>query len=402
MIPRNEYLNQLIKWKEEKVIKVVTGIRRCGKSTLLSLFQEHLKDNGINKDQIIAINFEDLAYENLLDYKNLYQYIVDRLCKDKWTYIFLDEIQNVKEFQKAVDSLYIKDNVDIYITGSNACMLSGELATLLSGRYIEISMLPFSFKEYLSCTNKNKEDAFIDYMNNGGFPFCASQSDKTKINQYLEGIYNTVIVKDIELRQNKKNDTKLIDIALVKTISKYLANVIGNQVTVKKITNYLISNSRKVSDHTVSDYIMALLETFMFYSVERYDMQGKEVLKTNKKYYIVDTGLRNTLVSKKSLDLGFVLENIVFLELKRRGYQVYVGKSYNKEIDFIADRNGKIEYFQISVDLKDEDTFNREISAFDKIKDNYQKTILTLDKYSVGNYNGVLVVNVIDWLLDDK
>ncbi len=402
MIPRNEYLNQLIKWKEEKVIKVVTGIRRCGKSTLLSLFQEHLKDNGINKDQIIAINFEDLAYENLLDYKNLYQYIVDRLCKDKWTYIFLDEIQNVKEFQKAVDSLYIKDNVDIYITGSNACMLSGELATLLSGRYIEISMLPFSFKEYLSCTNKNKEDAFIDYMNNGGFPFCASQSDKTKINQYLEGIYNTVIVKDIELRQNKKNDNKLVDIALVKTISKYLADVIGNQVTVKKITNYLISNSRKVSDHTVSDYIMALLETFMFYPVERYDMQGKEVLKTNKKYYIVDTGLRNTLVSKKSLDLGFVLENIVFLELKRRGYQVYVGKSYNKEIDFIADRNGKIEYFQISVDLKDEDTFNREISAFDKIKDNYQKTILTLDKYSVGNYNGVLVVNVIDWLLDDK
>ena len=402
MIPRNEYLNQLIKWKEEKVIKVVTGIRRCGKSTLLSLFQEHLKDNGINKDQIIAINFEDLAYENLLDYKNLYQYIVDRLCKDKWTYIFLDEIQNVKEFQKAVDSLYIKDNVDIYITGANACMLSGELATLLSGRYIEISMLPFSFKEYLSCTNKNKEDAFIDYMNNGGFPFCASQSDKTKINQYLEGIYNTVIVKDIELRQNKKNDNKLVDIALVKTISKYLADVIGNQVTVKKITNYLISNSRKVSDHTVSDYIMALLETFMFYPVERYDMQGKEVLKTNKKYYIVDTGLRNTLVSKKSLDLGFVLENIVFLELKRRGYQVYVGKSYNKEIDFIADRNGKIEYFQISVDLKDEDTFNREISAFDKIKDNYQKTILTLDKYSVGNYNGVLVVNVIDWLLDDK
>lgn len=402
MIPRNEYLNQLIKWKEEKVIKVVTGIRRCGKSTLLSLFKEHLKDNGINKDQIIAINFEDLAYENLLDYKNLYQYIVDRLCKDKWTYIFLDEIQNVKEFQKAVDSLYIKDNVDIYITGSNACMLSGELATLLSGRYIEISMLPFSFKEYLSCTNKNKEDAFIDYMNNGGFPFCASQSDKTKINQYLEGIYNTVIVKDIELRQNKKNDNKLVDIALVKTISKYLADVIGNQVTVKKITNYLISNSRKVSDHTVSDYIMALLETFMFYPVERYDMQGKEVLKTNKKYYIVDTGLRNTLVSKKSLDLGFVLENIVFLELKRRGYQVYVGKSYNKEIDFIADRNGKIEYFQISVDLKDEDTFNREISAFDKIKDNYQKTILTLDKYSVGNYNGVLVVNVIDWLLDDK
>lgn len=401
MIQRKEYLDQLIKWENEKVIKVVSGIRRCGKSTLLKLFQEHLKAEGVSDEQIVSVNLEDLAFEELQDYKKLYKYITERLCKDKWTYVFLDEIQRVPDFQKAVDSLYIKDKVDVYITGSNAYMLSGELATLLSGRYVEISMLPFSFKEYLSCIKKTKEDAFADYMNHGGFPYCVQiHDDTTKVEQYLEGIYNTIIVKDVEERQNRKGqDKKPMDVALLKSISKYLADVVGNPVTMKGITDYLNSNNRKVSDHTVSDYVTALCEAFIFYPVERYNMQGKEILKTNKKFYIVDTGLRNSLIAKQSLDLGFVLENIVFLELKRRGYKVNIGKLGEKEIDFVAEKNGAKEYFQVSANLADEKTFNREMTPLVQVKDNYKKTILTLDKFTLGNYNGVLVENVIDWLL---
>ena len=400
MIQRNEYLNELIKWKHDDLIKVVTGIRRCGKSTLLKLFAEHLKSEGVSEEQIIFINFEDLKNENLQDYKSLYNYVTQRLCKDKWTYILLDEIQNVKDFQKAVDSLYVQKNVDIYITGSNAYMLSGELATLLSGRYIEISMLPFSFKEYMQVSNLSKEDSFNRFLKFGSFPYSiVSNSSEDKVFQYLEGIYNTIILKDIEDRQNRKNGKKVVDVALLKSISKYLADVVGNPVSIKKIADYLNSNGRKVSDHTASDYVDALTEAFIFYQVDRYDVQGKELLKTNKKYYIVDTGLRSYLLAKNNLDLGFVLENVVFLELKRRGYKVNIGKLGAKEIDFVAQKNGILEYYQVSLNMSDETTFEREITPLKQIKDNYSKTILTLDKFSVGNYDGIKVENVIDWLI---
>ena len=400
MIQRNEYLNELIKWKHDDLIKVVTGIRRCGKSTLLKLFAEHLKSEGVSEEQIIFINFEDLKNENLQDYKSLYNYVTQRLCKDKWTYILLDEIQNVKDFQKTVDSLYVQKNVDIYITGSNAYMLSGELATLLSGRYIEISMLPFSFKEYMQVSNLSKEDSFNRFLKFGSFPYSiVSNSSEDKVFQYLEGIYNTIILKDIEDRQNRKNGKKVVDVALLKSISKYLADVVGNPVSIKKIADYLNSNGRKVSDHTASDYVDALTEAFIFYQVDRYDVQGKELLKTNKKYYIVDTGLRSYLLAKNNLDLGFVLENVVFLELKRRGYKVNIGKLGAKEIDFVAQKNGILEYYQVSLNMSDETTFEREITPLKQIKDNYSKTILTLDKFSVGNYDGIKVENVIDWLI---
>lgn len=424
MIERKEYLKELIKWQNDDLIKVITGIRRCGKSTLLKLFAEHLRASGVEDEQIISINFEDLKNEELLNYKSLYNHISERLCRGKWTYVLLDEIQNVSEFQKVVDSLYVQENVDIYITGSNAYMLSGKLATLLSGRYVEISMLPFSFKEFysaISCRgdlalksvegaeglikngNINKEDAFLKYLKFGGFPYSAVVvDDEDKVLRYLEGIYNTILVKDVEDRQNNfaGENAKTTDVSLLKSISAYLADVVGNPVSIKGIADYLNSNYRKVSDHTVSDYVNALIEAFIFYPAERFDIQGKELLKTNKKYYIVDVGLRNYLLAKSGLDLGFALENIVFLELKRRGYKVNIGKLGAKEVDFVVQKNGVKEYFQVSANVSDATTFEREISPLKIIKDNYRKSILTLDKFSVGNYDGIEVVNVIDWLLN--
>ena len=289
MVIRNEYLQQLLTWKDEQVIKVVTGIRRCGKSTLLKQYQDHLRVTEVTDEQIISINFEELEYEHLLDYKTLYQYIKDRLCTDKTTYIFLDEIQKVPYFEKVVDSLYVKDCIDVYITGSNAHLLSGDLATLLTGRYIEISMLPLSFREYCEITGNSSDAAFAEYLQNGGMPYVA-RMDKTneKVEAYLEGIYNTVIVRDIEDRQNRKesdpNKRKITDIALLKTIARYLASVVGSPVSVRSVTDYLISGGRRISPNTVNDYMEALAESFIFYPVERFDIIGKQILKANKKW----------------------------------------------------------------------------------------------------------------------
>lgn len=403
MVERKEYLQKLLSWKDEKVIKVITGMRRCGKSTLLMQFQNFLISNGVSENQITYLNFEEMENDNLLDYKSLYEYIKNRLVNGKQNYIFLDEIQNVKNFEKAVDSLFVKENIDIYITGSNSYMLSSELSTLLSGRYVEINILPLSFKEY-SKLNKDFsiEQTFSDYLQYGGLPYVASmQKTKDKTNAYIEGIYNTVIVKDIEDRNKRKQEKKVIDTSLLKSISKYLADIVGNLVNIKSISNYLCSNNRKVSDHTVSDYVNMLNESFIFYKADRYDIKGKELLKTNAKYYIVDTGIRNYLVNKSGFDLGFTLENIVFLELLRRGYKVFVGKYTTKEIDFVAEKNGEKEYFQVSLNMTEETTFSREISTFKDIKDNYKKTILTLDRFTIGNYDGIVVTNVIDWLMQD-
>lgn len=405
MITRNEYLNQLMAWKDERVIKVVTGIRRCGKSTLLKQFQDKLLCNGVSPEQIISINFEDLDYENLLDYKSLYTYIKKHICPDKMTYIFLDEIQKVESFQKAVDSLFIKDNTDIYLTGSNAYILSGELATLLTGRYVEISMLPLSFAEYLEYSNASNESALAEYIQYGGFPYL-SQMENTheKVDTYLEGIYNTVVVKDIEERQVRKNKDpnkrKISDITLLKTIARYLASVIGSPVSVKSVSNYLVSSGRKVSPNTVDDYMEALQESFIFYPVERFDINGKQLLKVNRKWYIVDLGLRGHILPKSHYDLGYSLENIVFFELLRRGYKVNIGKTDDSEVDFVAQNNGVIYYFQVTADMTNETTFNREIRPLKSIKDNYEKTILTLDRMTLGNYEGINVINLLDWLLE--
>ena len=405
MVIRKEYLSRLLAWKNEQVIKVVTGIRRCGKSTLLRQFQDHLLEEGVSREQIISINFEDLDYEDLLDYKTLYAYIKERLCPDKMTYIFLDEIQKVDSFQKAVDSLFIKDNTDIYITGSNAYLLSGDLATLLTGRFVEISMLPLSFAEYLECSGETGEQALASYMRIGGFPYLSQmESTSEKVDTYLEGIYNTVVVKDIEDRQSRKNPDpnkrKITDITLLKTIARYLASVVGSPVSVKSVSDYLVSSGRKVSPNTVDDYMEALQESFIFYPVERFNINGKQLLKVNRKWYIVDLGLRNHILPKKRYDLGFSLENIVFFELLRRGYKVNVGKNGDTEVDFVAQKQGVLHYYQVTADMTNEDTFDREIRPLQSIRDNYEKIILTMDHMTPGDYEGIKVVHLLDWLLE--
>ena len=405
MVIRKEYLEELIKWKDENVIKVVTGIRRCGKSTLLTQYQDYLLKSGIGANQIISINFEELEYEELCDYKKLYAYIKERLQDEKTTYIFLDEIQKVPNFEKAVDSLYVKPDTDIYITGSNAYMLSGDLATLLTGRYVEISMLPLSFNEYMQFTDNDRESAFADYIRYGGLPFVAAmERADDKIDTYLEGIYNTVIVRDIEDRQKRQESDpdkrKINDIALLKTIARYLAGTIGSPVSVRGITNYLISAGRKISPNTVSDYLEALTESFIFYPAERFDIVGKQVLKANKKYYMVDLGLRNHILPRKSYDLGFSVENVVYFELLRRGYKVSVGKHQDTEVDFVAQKQSGLVYVQVTADMTAKATFDREMKALYSIRDNYEKIDLTLDKLTIGNYDGIKVINLLDWLME--
>ena len=406
MIERTNYLQKLIAWKDEQIIKVVTGIRRCGKSTLLDIYKGYLKGNGIGDEQIISVNFEDLENEALQDYRVLYAYLTERLCKGKTTYIFLDEIQKVEGFEKVVDSLYIKENVDVYITGSNSWLLSGELATLLSGRYVEINMLPFSFAEFCQSRGGGDEDRlFAEYMSDGAFPYIATMDrTKEKTDMYLEGIYNTVIVKDVEERQRRKekdpNKRKVTDIALLKNISKFLANSVGSPVSVKKIADYITSSGRKVSQNTVDDYIEALVQAYIFYRAERYDVEGKQLLKQNGKLYIVDLGLRRYLLPKRNYDLGYSLENIIFLELLRRGYQVNVGRAGSTEIDFVTRKDDILEYYQVTASLTEQTTFEREIAPLRKIRDNYPKKILTLDRFTLGNYDGIEVINAIDWLLN--
>lgn len=405
MVLRTEYLNALMQWKDEQVIKVLTGIRRCGKSTLLMQYQDYLKQSGIAQSQIIAINFEELEYEELCDYKKLYAYIKERLQENKTTYIFLDEIQNVPNFEKVVDSLYVKPHTDIYITGSNTYMLSGDLATLLTGRYVEISMLPLSFQEYLVLCNKDHESAFADYMKYGSLPFVATlEKAEDKIDTYLEGIYNTVIVRDIEERQKRQETNlakrKITDIALLKSIAKYLASVIGSPVSIRSITNYLVSAGRKISPNTVNDYVEALTESFVFYPAERFDIVGKQLLQANKKYYMVDLGIRNHILPRKNYDLGFSVENIVYFELLRRGFQVCIGKYQDTEVDFVAQKQGILTYFQVTADMTAKETFEREMKPLYAIRDNYEKIVLTLDKLTIGNYDGIKVINLLDWLLD--
>lgn len=398
MIERKEYLDKLIGFKDKQLIKVVTGIRRCGKSTLFELFRNYLLKNGVTKEQITSINFEDADFEELTDYKKLYKFLSNKLIEDKKNYIFLDEIQNVKEFQKAVDSLYIKKNVDLYITGSNAYFLSGELATLLSGRYVEIKMLPLSFKEYLSAF-EDKTDLtrkFRMYLENGSFPYTLQlDNDKKLINDYLEGIYNTVILKDVVTRKNIK------DVAVLESIVKFMFDNVGNNASVKKISDTMTSYGRKVTSPTVESYLSGLIDSFILYKVNRFDISGKQYLKTAEKYYVVDLGLKQFLLGTKRQNLGHNLENIVYLELLRRGYEIYVGKIGVNEVDFIAIKNGITEYYQVSQTVMAEETLERELKPLNSIKDHNQKFLITTDEVPLTTHNGIKQINIIDWLLEE-
>ena len=393
MVKRKEYLEKLKKLKDKQMIKIVTGVRRCGKSTLLKQFRDYLMNEcGVAQEQVIFINFENLAYEHLLDYKALYQYITERLCENKKNYIFLDEIQAVSNFQKTVDSLFIKNNVDLYITGSNAHLLSGELATLLSGRYVEISILPLSFAEYYELVGGNKRDAWQNYFKYGGFPYAASLEDDDIRTDYLSGIYHTVLLKDIVSRK------KVQDVMLLESVVKFLFDNIGNIVSSKKISDSLVSNGRKTTSVTIENYVEGLMESFILYKTNRYDMKGKQHLKSLEKYYLVDVGLRRLLLGDKNADIGHILENIVYLELIRRGYQVAIGKIGDLEIDFIAEYNGEKIYYQVAASVLSPETFSREIAPLQKVTDNYPKFILSMDEISI-NEDGIKQINIIDFLM---
>ena len=398
MIERTEYLEELKRWKDKDLIKVITGIRRCGKSTLFELFINYLKENNVNKKQIIHINLEDADYD-FKNYKELYNYVSKKLDSEKQYYVFLDEVQNVSEFQKAVDSLYIKKNVDVYITGSNAYLLSGELATLLSGRYVEIKMLPLSFKEYISAFNdKNYQQLFLNYMKNGGMPGNISilKSNPNDIDKYLDGIFSTIVYKDIMARN------KISDKLLLESVLKFIFDSIGSPVSAKKISDTLTSKGISTSNHTVENYIVAFLESFLIYKVKRFDVKGKNILARDYKFYAVDTGLRSFLLGKKAdSDMGHILENIVYLELLRRGYKVYVGKVDNLEVDFVAENRDGLNYFQVALSVRDEKILARELRSLEKTGDHYPKVLLTLDMDLETDYNGITKMNVIDWLLND-
>ena len=399
MIERTEYLEELKRWKDKDLIKVITGIRRCGKSTLFQLFIDYLKSTGISNEQIISINLEDADYI-FEDYKQLYDYIKEKIDSKNQYYVFLDEVQNVPMFQKAVDSLYIKKNVDVYITGSNAYLLSGELATLLTGRYIEIKMLPLSFKEYVSAFDDNNyQQLFLNYMRNGGMPGNISiiKSNPNDLDKYLDGIFSTIVYKDIMARNN------INDKMLLESVLKFIFDSIGSPISTKKISDTLTSKGISTSNHTVEKYITAFIESFLIYKAERFDVKGKNLLARDYKYYVVDQGLRSYLLGKKAdSDMGHILENIVYLELLRRGYRVYVGKVDDLEVDFVAESRDGLKYFQVALTVRDEKVLQRELRSLQKTGDHYPKYLLTLDMDLESDYDGITKINVVDWLLQDN
>lgn len=396
MIQRTEYLNFLIRSKDKELIKVISGIRRCGKSTLFEIYMDYLLNNGVDKEQLIFINFEDLSYNHLRDYMKLFSFIMEKVQPDRMNYIFLDEIQHVSQFERVVDSLFIQKNIDIYITGSNAYFMSGELATLLSGRYIELKMLPLSFKEYCNGTDMHKSisEKYRDYQINSSFPYAIDIMDDRKlIINYLEGIFNTVILKDVVARN------KIGNVVMLEDVIKFLFDNIANQTSATKIANTMTSNGRKIDSKTVEKYIKALTESLIIYKAKRYNIKGKQYLKTLEKYYVVDIGLRYMLLGMSRTDIGHILENIVYLELIRRGYDVYVGQYGDMEVDFVAMNENGMEYFQVAATVRDEKTLNRELKPLLKINDNYPKYLLTLDEDPEGDYEGVRRINVLDYLL---
>ncbi len=394
MIKRQVYLDYLIKLKDKNIIKVITGIRRCGKSTLFELYMKYLLENGVDRNQIISLNFENPNDMKFHNWQELYDDIDSKLLPDKMNYIFLDEIQVIDNFERAVDGLFIKKNVDLYITGSNSYMLSGELATYLTGRYMQIHMFPLSFSEYLEYYGKDNEiKKYNNYIQNGGFPYILNlEEDPDLIRNYLDGVYNTVLIKDVITRSNIK------DTMILESIIKFIFDNIGQLVSTNKITNTLISNHRKCSVNTVESYLNSLIDSYIIYKITRYDIKGKEYLKTGDKYYVCDLGLRNYLLGGVK-DYGSILENIIFLELKRRGYEIYVGKNEDSEVDFVIKNKDGIKYIQVALSVREESTLKRELTPLKNINDNYPKYIITLD-YDKIDYDGIKQIGAIDFLLD--
>ena len=409
-IDRKEYLDFLVKSKDRQIIKVVSGVRRCGKSTLFEIYKDFLLENGVEKNQITSINFEDMDYEELTDYKKLYEYIKSKMIGDKKNYIFLDEIQHVDKFEKVVDSLFIKENTDLYITGSNAYFMSSELATLLSGRYIELKMLPLSFKEYYQTKleyekleqkenriSKTLIQYYNEYIVNSSFPYTLQlDSDLKNIHEYLSGIYNSVLLKDIVAR------LKISDVMRLESVVKYIFDNIGNLTSLSKIGNTLTSMGRKTDAKTIEKYIRGLTDSLLVHEVSRYNIKEKEFLSTLSKYYVADLGLRQMILGNRNIDMGHILENIIYLELLRRKGNAYVGQFDKNEINFVVINSNEIEYYQVALTVLDENTLKRELDAFKNIKDNYPKYLITLDDVMINtDYDGIKVVNALEWLLEE-
>ncbi len=400
MIERNDYLDILKRFKDKEIIKVITGIRRCGKSTLLELYKEYLLEIGVKEEQIISINLEDLKYNFLTDYMSLYNFINDNLKNNKKNYVFIDEVQKINEFQKAVDSLYINKNVDLYITGSNANLLSSELATLLSGRYIEVKMLPLSFKEYKNVyKDLSNEELYKKYISFGSLPFTTSLETEDDVNIYLSSLYNDIIIKDVMTRK------KITDETMLRSVANFAMDNIGNLVSINNIASTLANDGRDINVRTIERYLEGFTESYFLYKANRYDIKGKQYLKTGEKYYVSDLGLRYFILGRKVGDYGRVLENVVYLELLRRGYDVYIGKFEDYEVDFVAlNKDGRM-YVQVTDTLKGRDefdntVFDREIRTLKKLSDNYEKIILTSDTIPLTNDEGIKIQNVYDWLLE--
>lgn len=394
-IERHAYLDKLIAFKDKKLIKVITGIRRCGKSTIMEIYRDWLCSHGVQPSQIIYLNFEDYDYYELRDPRVLYAFIKQKMNAEKMTYIFFDEIQHVKDFPDIVNSLNLKPMVDLYITGSNAYMLSSEIATLLSGRYVEIAMLPLSFREYVEGIGgtTNLSQTYMDYITKSSFPYTLELDTHAEINDYLNGVYNTIVVKDIMSRK------KLPDVMMLESVIRFTADNIGNILSTKRIADIMTADGRKIDQKTVERYLSALCETFFVYETKRYNIKGKQLLKTLGKYYLVDIGLRRMLLGSRSFDAGRILENIVYLELLHRQKKVYVGKMDSLEVDFVAiDENG-ITYYQVAATVRDEATLKRELSSLQQINDQYPKYILTLDEDPDADYNGIKRINALKWLM---
>lgn len=398
-IERKDYLNWLLRWKEQPIIKVISGIRRCGKSTLFHIFQDHLLNHGVRREQIITLNFESLEYEDLTDYRRLYQHITNLLQPDCMNYVFLDEIQHVEHFEKAVDSLFLRENCDVYITGSNAYLMSGELATLLSGRYVELKMLPLSFAEFCSGfaadSALTNAEMFNHYLTYSSFPYVLRfglGSQETR--EYLLDIYHTVLLKDVVTR------LRVSDVTMLENITKFMLHNIGNLVSSTKIANTLKSQGTRVDQKTVDKYLRGLTDSLILYEAGRYNIKGKQYLSQQHKYYAVDIGIRNALVRGKDSDIGHILENIVYLELLRRGHQVYIGQLDEGEVDFVTIDPDGIVYYQVAATTLEESTLTRELAPLRKIRDNYPKYLLTLDEvFGDADYDGIKKKNVLKWLL---
>jgi predicted AAA+ superfamily ATPase len=398
MIDRPDYIKRLFALKDKRPIKIITGVRRSGKSTLLELFQKELLKQGIKPKQIQSINLEDIGNEHFRDYRLLYNHVVKNIVQGKQNYVFLDEIQVVPEFGKVANSLYLKGNVDVYLTGSNSKIQSKHIANTIEREYMQIHLLPLSFREYLSAwQGSNLDDIYDDYLRYSSFPFIlnfreSGKWDERSVNDYLTYIYEKIVLKDIVENKN------ISSISRLDAVIKFMADNISKETSVNNIANAMTSAGTKIDYKTVESYLEAFCNSFILYKIDRYDIKGKERLKTLNKYFLVDLGLRYLLLGKKKVDTGKILENIVYLELLRRGYKVYIGKIGNKEVDFVAEGLNGTEYYQVAETIRGDETFQRETTALEAIKDHNPKFILTRD-YDTSSHNGIKIKNVLEWLI---